>query len=201
MTTTEFSDEFDVLVSIRVPGTEAFDEYAKSVYLTKAQEQIVLASYAEVENTEEQREHLSNLIKKKVTYNPTNNTVEKPTDLLFILKEEAMVNSVNALVVPIKHDHLWRTLRNPFRNPSKYRVIREDSEDKLILHSKGSVTSYTLTYLRKPCPIILVDLTSTDLSIDNIKTKTDCELNPILHKRILEYAVGLALQSRGVGQE
>ena len=49
MTTTEFSNEFDALVQAYPTITEfskidgvAFDEYEKSIFLTKAQEELVI---------------------------------------------------------------------------------------------------------------------------------------------------------------
>jgi hypothetical protein len=209
MTTKEFSDEFDVLVSTRVPGIENFDEYEKSVFLTKAQEQLVTTLYSVVENTEEQRQYLNNLIMTlpiPLEFK-TNGTVigSKPEDLLFILREAASIKTscgtTDALVVPIKQDHLYKTLKNPFRGPNRYRVIREDNDNSLVLHVRGgTLLTYSITYLRRPSPIILIDLSNSGLSIDKKTDISESELNPILHKRILELAVSLALVSKGAKQ-
>ncbi len=46
MTTEEFSNEFDTLInSYSISELLSFDEYEKSVYLTKAQEEIVEGLY------------------------------------------------------------------------------------------------------------------------------------------------------------
>ena len=77
MTTTEFSNEFDVLynniASNQAPGV---DEYEKSVFLTKAQEEIVVALYSNkdtdlqsFEKTEELRRYLNPIV-KTVTLTP-----------------------------------------------------------------------------------------------------------------------------------
>jgi hypothetical protein len=104
-------------------------------------------------------------------------------------------------VVPIKQDHLYKTLKNPFRGPNRYRVIREDNDNALVLHVRGgTLLTYSITYLRRPAPIILVDLSTSGLSIDKKTDVSESELNPILHKRILELAVSLALASKGAKQ-
>ena len=52
--------------------------------------------------------------------------------------------------------------------------------------------NYTLRYVKKPNPIILINLTDDDLSIEGKKTETPCEFPSQLHQEILERAVTLA---------
>ena len=66
----ELSNLFDTLLQPSIvkdnfgeQNTLAFDEYEKYIFLTKAQEQIVLELYQELEQSEENRKYLSNLIK------------------------------------------------------------------------------------------------------------------------------------------
>ena len=70
MNVQELSNLFDTLLQPYITkdnfgkqNTLAFDEYEKSIFLTKAQEQIVLELYQELEQSEEVRKYLSNLIK------------------------------------------------------------------------------------------------------------------------------------------
>lgn len=51
--------------------------------------------------------------------------------------------------------------------------------------------SYTIRYIKKPNPIILVDL-EDGLSIEGKSTKSNCELDPELHPEILQRAVEYA---------
>ena len=62
------------------------------------------------------------------------------------------------------------------------------------LISKQDIRSYLVRYLSRPTPIILLDLPD-GLSINNIKTETECKLNPCIHRMILEVAVSLAINS------
>ena len=54
---------------------------------------------------------------------------------------------------------------------------------------------YLVRYLSRPTPIILIDLTD-NLSINGVSVKTECKLNPVIHRAILERAVKLAIISR-----
>lgn len=99
-------------------------------------------------------------------------------------------------VVPTAQDDLYKTSRNPFRGPNKRRVLRLDVEGKVVeLISKFDIDKYQIRYLAKPEPIILIDLPE-DLSINGLTKKTECILNPAIHRVILETAVNLALKSR-----
>ena len=220
MTNEEFSNEFDTLAnSYSALGTLAleFDEYEKSVFLTKAQESIVISLYngslkgEAFEKTEELRRYLSNLVK---TNNPTkvqregltNNSYlfSIPEDVWFITYE-SVISEDDKLgcakgtimeVVPVTQDELHKTRRNPFRTFNKRRVLRLDLEDNIVeLLSDYDITKYIIRYLSKPDPIILLDLPD-GLTINKESKETECKLNPALHRMILELAVDLALKSR-----
>jgi hypothetical protein len=64
------------------------------------------------------------------------------------------------------------------------------------LVSKTPISSYTIRYVSKPTPIILVDLSDDNLSIDDIKVPTECTLAKSLHRVILGKAVTLAIASK-----
>ena len=63
------------------------------------------------------------------------------------------------------------------------------------LISDEDIRGYLVRYMSKPEPIILTDLPE-ELSINNVKTKTECKLNPGIHRMILDLAVNLAIRSR-----
>ena len=83
MTTEEFSNEFDTLLNsysntalFGKPSNIELDEYEKSIFLTKAQEEIIINIYNgknsfkdSFERTEEIRRYLSNLIKTSIITN------------------------------------------------------------------------------------------------------------------------------------
>lgn len=216
----ELSNLFDTLLQPSIvkdnfgeQNTLAFDEYEKSIFLTKAQEQIVLELYQELEQSEENRKYLSNLIKTG-NYVPIgeqdntliNNTfksykVEIEDSILFMIYEQCTLSDENncingriVSVVPTIHDDLNKVLKNPFKSPNNRKVIRLDFDNKIELISKYSISNYKVRYLKKPNPIILVKL--EDLNIDKKQEVSNGETNPILHERIVQRAVQLAVQSK-----
>lgn len=222
MNVQEFSNSFDTLLqpyiakdSFNEQNNLAFDEYEKSIFLTKAQEQIVLELYQELEQSEEVRKYLSNLIKTDnyvpvgeqdetlINNNFKSYKVEISNDILFMIYEQCTLSDENncinnkiVSVVPTIHDDLDKVLKNPFKSPNSRKVIRLDFDNKIELISKYSISNYKVRYLKKPNPIILVAL-EDNLSINNGDTKvSNGETNPILHERIVQRAVQLAVQSK-----
>ena len=199
------------------------DEYEKSVLLTQAQEEVVVNLYngrnpygAAFEGTEELRRYLEGLVKTKkyLSENAIESTgvnensvfFKLPEDIAFITLEQVTFDdellgcydgSV-ASVYPVTQDEYERVKNNPFRGPTKYKVIRLDPGDNLVeLVSKYKIGTYLLRYLSRPNPIILEDLPN-ELTVNGENKERECELNPILHDTILTRAVQLALQSKGI---
>lgn len=233
----EFSDAFDVLLnsySLKAPfgdtasgASITLDEYEKSVFLTRAQQEVVVNLYNGknpygdfFEGTEELRRYLDKLVKTKVfrksddiagipvSEPPYISTFfELPKDIAFITLEQVYYNDESlgcangskGNVYPVTQDEYSRVKDNPFRGPTRYKVLRLDYGDNMVeLVSKYDIGNYIIKYLAKPTPIVLIDLPD-GLSIDNISTATECQLNSILHNTILERAVMLALSSKGIG--
>lgn len=227
MTTEEFSNEFDTLINSYSSSEPfrfsqnplSFDEYEKSVFLTKAQEELVEGLYTgktlgdSFEDTEQLRRYLADLVKTvKLTCEPATNGLSSksvfvtfPEDLKiwFITYESVTLDGDTPCldgkeiqVVPVTQDEYHRIKGNPFRRPNSRRALRLDiNESKVELISEGNIRNYLVRYLSKPEPIILLDLPD-GLSINNVKTKTECKLNPGIHRMILDLAVNLAIRSR-----
>ena len=233
MTLEEFSNGFDTLVNSykrfknfdkqEMLDSIEFDEYEKSFYLTKAQEEVAINFYNgknpygdSFESTEEMRRYLESLVKTKVYSTEeqlsgvgvSDNSVfyKLPEDIAFITMEQIIYNDESlgcyngsdATVYPVTQDEYSRIKNNPFRGPTKYKAIRLDAGDNIVeLISKFEIGSYLVRYLSRPKPIILEDLPD-DLTIEGETNKSECELNPILHDTILERAVQIALQAKGI---
>lgn len=201
----------------------ALDEYEKSLFLTQAQEEEVLSLYTgknvnreAFEATEELRRYLSTLIKEAelspiTTSNGNFLGLESnskfftlPQDLWFITFERVIItdgkceDSSSLDVYPVRQDEYHKIRKNPFRGANDRRALRLDlSEGNVEIISKYGVTSYYVRYLRKLKPIVLINL-DVDVSINGVSVATDCELPEILHQRILERAVTLALMTKGI---
>ena len=231
MTTQEFSDAFDTLVSSyrrfkdfdnkEILDSIEFNEYEKSYFLTKAQDELVIALYngrnvsgESFESTEELRRYLSNLV-KEARLQPITNTsglvigigsnskfFTLPQDLWYITYEAVDIDGArcSALspmdVYPVTQDDYNKTKRNPFRGANDRRALRLDLSDGVIeIVCKYIVKDYYVRYLRKPKPIVLVNMPN-NLTIDGVGKKSECELHEALHQRILKRAVTEALQSK-----
>lgn len=233
MTVKEFSSSFDTLLNsyALIPnfGEEtskqaiALDEYEKSVFLTKAQEEIVLGLYNgknpygdTFEGTEELRRYLSDLIAEKKYLKPITNSsgtplglesksrfFTLPEDLWFITMESVIVDNDKCgaetimKVYPVRQDEYQVIRDNPFRGANDRRALRLDlSEGNVEIICKYLVSAYYIRYIKKVPPIVLCKL-SDGLSIEGKTEAQDCILHKALHQRILDRAVQLALQSKG----
>lgn len=218
MTTQEFSNEFDTLLNSHSQSSSnsiVLDEYEKSVLLTQAQEEIVKNLYngnltgESFEKTEELRRYLDVLVKTETLTTDSgeedngpslssNSYIFKlPEDLMFITYEQVVVGEIGNLrtvkVVPIKQD-TWHSIKdNPFKGPNSNRVIRFEYGPNMVelATHEDIILLYTIRYISKPTPIILVNLPK-DLSINGEHNITECKLNTALHRDILERAVQLA---------
>lgn len=123
-----------------------------------------------------------------------------PIDLLFIVNESAVVGTNIRQVVPLRFDEYSRLMSKPYKEPLKYQIWRLISDNdstikvELIPHSGDNLSEYKIRYVRRPAPIILTDLTSVydGLTINDESVVTQCELNPTVHRAILDRAVELA---------
>lgn len=233
MTIQEFSNAFDTLLNSYNTQSQfgeqaskretVLDEYEKSFYLTKAQEEVVVNFYNgknpygdSFESTEEMRRYLESLVKTKIysTEEQVNGTgvsigsvfYQLPEDVAFITMEQVTYedealgcySGSTATVYPVTQDEYSRIKNNPFRGPTRYKVIRLDTGNNTVeLVSKYKIGEYLLKYLSRPEPIILEDLPN-DLTIEGKGEHSECKLNSILHDTILERAVQMALQAKGI---
>lgn len=245
----DFSNGFDTLVSSYSKSSSfgetmpdiRFDEYEKSQFLTKAQEEEVLSLYngknpyrESFESTEEMRRYLAPLV-KEAELSPLNNAAgstfdetyddtfqndgkkyigiddasaffQLPEDLWFITYESVRIDNgkcegMKSLdVYPVTQDEYHKIKKNPFRGANDRRALRLDLFDGGIeIVSKYNVIEYYIRYLRKLKPILLIDLDEDNMELNGYNKAQDCELHETLHQRILERAVIMALQSKGIG--
>lgn len=126
-----------------------------------------------------------------------------PKDICYIVMEYANLSGDECLkderieVIPITHDELLRTLKNPFRGMTDRRVLRVDENNLLYLYSKKDLKSYNIVYVKNPSPIIVADLSvyGQQATVDGIQAVTECQLPEIFHREILNRAVLAAKQA------
>lgn len=146
-----------------------------------------------------------NAIGDTETYDDRGVFVNLPSNLLFALNEKVTdVDGKSYVVVPINYREYDRQMSRAYTQPLKkqaWRLFNNSNAELLkaeLIPVKGTtIDSYKVRYIRRPRPIVLVDLTVDGLDIEGTSIPTDCELNPIIHLDILNKAVELALTTRG----
>lgn len=221
MTVEEMDDMFEVLynniTSNQAPGLNA---YEKSVFLTKAQDEIVKNYFNPKSKGNNTQEGFDDSQKRQVDFSMLTTVMTEDTDFsspLFDMRDntksvslpEKLMMAINETVevtrgekkklllqvIPIKFDEYTRLMSKPFKRPLKYqawRLINSDTANKadIVVGPSDTLTRYTIRYIRRPQPIIISDLDG--LTIEGMGSKAECELDPILHEEILQRAVELA---------
>lgn len=231
MNTIELSNEFDTLLSSYShkslfgeesnPITIELDEYEKSIFLTKAQEELLIELYSgrnhigSFEETEEIRRYLDSLIKTSILVEREGNLIglskssiffKLPKSLLFLTYESVDIsdNSLpcnkerNVIVKPITQDEYFKVKENPFKGASEYQVLRLDNGKGIVeLISKYNITKYIIRYITIPEPIILTTLPD-HVSINGHREIKECSLHPLLHRAILDKAVSMVIATKAL---
>lgn len=216
MTGTEMEQEFlilyDKVTSFDAPG---YTPLEISVFLTKAQERVVLRNIRSLgnkyqegfEESEIRRKELNELVRGVTIVTPStvqNGVVpngeyfDLPADFMIAISEEITTasssscnNGKRLMVKPVTHDEIAINRNNPFKKPSILRYVwrLDHSGDKheLVTDASFSVAEYHLRYLKTLTPIVI----GTDV-VDGATGPLDCELNSIMHKQIIDEAVKIA---------
>ena len=129
-------------------------------------------------------------------------SVSFPPDILMFINEYAEVirdgKNKRLVVIPISYTEYSRVMSKPFKRPLKnqaWRLLEGTGDNKsadIIIGANDTLRIYGIRYLKRPNPIVLVDLTGSDLTINGKREVTNCELDEILHPEILQRAVELA---------
>lgn len=227
-TVKEWSDAFDTLYNQSMSNANAaLDEYDKSIFLTKGQEETVKNyfnpkgnKYQEgYDDSAKRQADFATLMKVAVLdnadssytkFDSRSDVYRFPTDFFIAVNEQFQVNSgdktYSYTIIPISYDTYSKLMQKPYQYPPKRQVWRlitgETTIDGNIIptveiigrYNPIGVGEYKLRYVKRPKPIILVDLTTVDndLSINGVTAATTCELPEHIHEEILQRAVELA---------
>lgn len=187
MTVNEFSNEFDIAYnSIATNSAPGLDLYEKSVYLTRAQLELVNQYFNPngnkyndgFEQSLKRRNDLNELVKGALSVTEVssddgledNSQFFKVLDEVYmIIQEKAYVTSSDTCVdksyinaKPITHDEYNQQKDNPFKEPDASVVWRLDyytsGSNKVVeLISPYTITKYKYRYIKYPSPIVLTD--------------------------------------------
>lgn len=203
---------YDKVTNFAAPG---YDDEEISLFLTKAQERVVLYDYNPngnkynegFEETEQRRKSLSELTKGTTITTPSTSQTnalpngvffDLPQDCLYAISEQITTSSNNPCfhgnrikVKPITHDEYTINKDNPFKKPNAnelaWRMDYNTRRHEIITDNTFTVSQYHLRYIQRPSPIII------DTSVINgVTGPLNCTLNDILHERIVDEAVKIA---------
>ena len=119
---------------------------------------------------------------------------------MFITYQSATYEGNDIIVTPSRQEFLHKDLRNPFRGPSKNRILYI-SEGNNLYYYIGKGTDYNkynicIKYLKIPSPIIIDPTDGYTINGYPKDASTEetfnCELPESLHRNILIRAVQLA---------
>lgn len=189
MTTQEFSNEFDVLYN-NIMGNQApgLDEYEKSVFLTKAQLEI-LKNYFNPkgnkygqgfdENAKRQIDFSTLITVAKpsqqtsveghIKFDDRSKLYKMPRDILFMLNETGIstVDGVKRLIsiIPMNYEEYARLMSKPWKQPLKnqgWRLFQStggvDFISEVVIKYNSSLADYKIRYVKRPKPIVLANL-------------------------------------------
>lgn len=130
------------------------------------------------------------------------NTYEKP---MFILNEYALLGDDDDMahyitVRAISYQEYQRLMSKPYKWPvynEAWRLLQTGGNNnvevaEVISRIPIPANSYYMTYIRKPKPIIVENLTGSGVSLEGYVTESSCELDSILHEEVVQRAVELA---------
>jgi len=190
MTIKEFNDEFDIHYNnIAGQSNPDLDVFEKSVYLTKAQLEIIKNYYDAISNrkqkgfeaTEKRRRDLGEIVKSysstltvptNIGLNLNSKFIPIPNDTFLIVLEKLNIisedcdNGKSVDVEPVTHDEYNVQIKNPFQLPDKDTAWRIDisklGNQKVVeIITTHSNFKYQMRYIKYPKPIILADLSTT----------------------------------------
>ena len=208
---------YNNITSNQAPG---LNTHEKSLFLTKAQDEVLKNYFTAsskgntigqgFDDSAKRQADFSTItrVAKCATATATNKRDRRssvytfPNDVYIVISESIVTTeNKDVQVLPLRFDEYSRLMSKPFKRPNKYQAWRllnsgtsnGNSSTKIVevITNVGDVIKdYTVTYIRKPNPIVLGDLDG--LTIEGVGTTSECELDPILHEDILQRAVELA---------
>lgn len=221
MTTEEMSNSFDVLYNnIASEQAAGLNEYEKSVFLTKAQDEIVKNYFSGKSKGNNLGQGFDDSLKRQADFssvidnwvcektnaykklNPNSVQFQLPDEVFITVNEMAETDDGRVLqIIPLRYDEYTRLMSKPFKRPLKSQIWKlytygaeTQKYVELLSNIDDKVESYNIRYVRRLSPIVLEDL-EYGLSIEGITQKTECQLDPMLHQDILQRAVELAKAS------
>lgn len=220
MTTSDFRNQFDILYnnisSDQAPG---LNDYEKSVFLTKAQEELVRMYFnpltdpnnSGIDGSTLRQYDFSNLINvQELTLSTLPNGSKQkdprskvyifPDEIYLVLDETLTYNGDILAVLPLSYQEYLRQMQKPYKFPPKrtvWRLLNQSGGTKYaeLIGKYTDDYAYNIRYVVKPTPIILNDSDPKDNNFPAIEGSNDDSAGSLpeaAHHEILNRAVALA---------
>lgn len=203
MTIKEFSDQFDVLynniTSNQAPG---LNEYEKSVFLTKAQDEIVKNYFSPNSKGNNLQQGFDDSEKRQIDFSMLMRTVKgttvtasvnihsgsntgyyaMPTDILLYINEVLHVlrggNNCQLTVVPVSFTEYNRLMSKPFKRPLKnqaWRLITSGAASSYIYTDYAGIASIiaSISGVTATSSAIFTTINGKELAVDSNKLKVE----------------------------
>jgi hypothetical protein len=227
MTASQMQYEFEIGYELANLSSRSYTPKEISTLLTQAQNSLVLAVVDDDDSETKDilTKNLKVPYSGSTSlYEDLPNAVESdmPTNLLKLLQERVditfndtslyyNINSTHTLndvsVFTITEDYYNSNVENPDKQPYYKLVWRLLSPSTVILigDSTYTPTTYKCVYIKRPSPIIIpwANYTTNDGKIDDeewvdyIVNSLDCDLDESFHRKIIDRAIVLAIESTG----
>lgn len=191
MTAVEMSDQFDILYNnIMSNAAPGLNEYEKSVFLTKAQDEIIKNYFNPKGN--KYQEGYDGSAKRQIDFSKLMKTTtvslsasgtsfdarakvgSLPADVLLVINEMITLTGANSApagtrqVVPITYEEYMRLMSKPYKEPLKnqaWRLITGQNTAAIVEviinnNDLSKTPTYKMRYVRRPQPIVVANLTS-----------------------------------------
>lgn len=217
MTISDFKNQFDILYnnisSDQAPG---LNDYEKSVFLTKAQEELVRMYFnpltdpnnSGIDGSTLRQYDFSNLINVEVLTasspegfkqkDPRSKVYSFPDEIYLVLDETLTYNNDILAVLPLSYQEYLRQMQKPYKFPPKrtvWRLLNQNGGTKYaeLIGKYTDDYAYNIRYVVKPKPIILNDSEDTNFpAIGSSNEGSVGSLPEAAHHEVLNRAVALA---------
>lgn len=212
MTLKEMELEFQFKYDSASSGAPDLNSYEISLCLTQAARDLIKASYLNYEKNEVSRRIVNPFLENKQFINPsevTNNFTDFKeyhldySDVDYLYRVRDKVKLSNCTLAPkvevMRKDNYQEYLNNPFKQPNKRKVLREDKDNKtVIILSSEALERYEITFIVRDKPIIIRDFQDDptlmgDETIEGLNTESQTLIPELFHDKIVDRAVQLAI--------
>ena len=218
MTVQEFSDQFDVLynniTSNQAPG---LNEYEKSVFLTKAQDEIIKNYFSPKGNLKQdgfddspkRQADFSSIIETATLqigdstsrFDQRSIVYRMPSNLFISLNEQLMVDNNPFTIVPVSYQEYDRLMSKPYKYPPKHMAWRLITRNAVVSSSPSTAegvydeyyTLRTVSEYGKPIRLIVRSTTGNSVPPAIEETTYSVTITMVIGKTIIRETDGQAV--------